>query len=139
MPETVIYEDKISHAETALVESGNLWLSARDTQLASGWELKPQGLCKGERCVPIPPGRDKEFVRTGGMINLSALAQQLGAPVVHDDEYATWLFGEAAEAQRSRLLSLEAPDFTLPDLDGKLHSLSDFFGRKILLLSWASW
>ena len=26
-----------------------------------------------------------------------------------------------------------------PDLDGKLHSLSDYRGLKVLLLSWASW
>jgi len=39
----------------------------------------------------------------------------------------------------NRLRSLEAPDFTLPDLDGKLHSLSDYRGKKVLLMSWASW
>jgi peroxiredoxin len=37
------------------------------------------------------------------------------------------------------LQSLEAPDFTLPDLDGKTYSLSQFRGKKVLLLSWASW
>jgi peroxiredoxin Q/BCP len=33
---------------------------------------------------------------------------------------------------------VEAPDFTLPDLDGNLHSLSDYRGRKVVLLTWAS-
>jgi len=33
----------------------------------------------------------------------------------------------------------EAPDFTLPDLDGKLHSLSDHRGKKVLLIAYASW
>jgi peroxiredoxin len=37
------------------------------------------------------------------------------------------------------LSSLAAPDFTLPDMNGKLHSLSDFRGKKVLLLTWASW
>ncbi|MGI9659669.1 MAG: peroxiredoxin family protein [Gaiellaceae bacterium] len=32
-----------------------------------------------------------------------------------------------------------APDFALPDLDGVEHRLSDFRGRKVILLSWASW
>jgi peroxiredoxin len=36
-------------------------------------------------------------------------------------------------------MTLEAPDFTLPDIDGKQHSLSDYRGKKVLLLSWASW
>ena len=32
-----------------------------------------------------------------------------------------------------------APDFALPDLDGNTVQLSDFKGKKIMLLSWASW
>jgi peroxiredoxin len=32
-----------------------------------------------------------------------------------------------------------APDFTLPDLEGRLHSLRDYRGRKVFLCSWASW
>jgi hypothetical protein len=34
--------------------------------------------------------------------------------------------------------SVEAPDFTLPDLDGRMHSLSDYRGRKVVLFTWAS-
>jgi peroxiredoxin len=37
------------------------------------------------------------------------------------------------------MTSLEAPDFTLPDLEGALHSLSDHRGKKRLLIAWASW
>jgi len=37
------------------------------------------------------------------------------------------------------LSSLKAPDFTLPDMNGKARSLSDFRGKKVLLLTWASW
>ena len=37
------------------------------------------------------------------------------------------------------LTSLDAPDFSLPDLDGKMHSLSEHRGKKVLLVSWASW
>jgi peroxiredoxin len=34
---------------------------------------------------------------------------------------------------------MEAPDFTLPDLRGRLHSLRDQRGKKTLLIAWASW
>ena len=44
------------------------------------------------------------------------------------------LFGSSAPSVGSM-----APDFTLPDLDGKLHSLSDYRGKKVVLMSWASW
>ena len=35
--------------------------------------------------------------------------------------------------------SLAAPDFTLPDLAARLHSLSRFKRKKVLLVAWASW
>jgi peroxiredoxin len=37
------------------------------------------------------------------------------------------------------LSSLQAPDFKLPDINGKPHSLSDFRGKKVFLVTWASW
>ena len=34
---------------------------------------------------------------------------------------------------------LDIPDFSLPDRDGKMHKLSDFRGKKVLVITWASW
>ncbi len=34
---------------------------------------------------------------------------------------------------------MPAPDFTLPDLDGKMVSLADFKGQVVLLNIWATW
>ena len=56
-----------------------VWLSAEDLKRVSGWEFKPQGFCKGEVCVPVPPARASEFV-AGGRYNLAALASLLGQP-----------------------------------------------------------
>jgi hypothetical protein len=70
---------------------------------------------------------------------LAKKAEGAGRPVAVDlDERAAYL-GISAAARAKALASLEAPDFTLPDLDGRLHSLSAHRGKKILLVAYASW
>jgi hypothetical protein len=140
MSVTIIYGDRPVSVASATAEGNNVWLSLDALRATTGWELKPQGVCRGEVCVPIPAGRDADFVGADGtQFNLATLARQLNQPAVHDDAHAVWLFGEAASAHNNALQSLQAPDFTLPDLEGTWQSLSDYRGRKILLVSWASW
>ena len=50
-----------------------LWLSREEAATATGWALQPEGLCRGNVCVPVPPGREAEFVADGN-INLAATA-----------------------------------------------------------------
>lgn len=134
----IIYGERVTAGVDKDAVGGGLWLSGDDFKRVSGWEFKPQGFCKGDVCVPVPDARKHEFA-AGGRYNLAALANLLGQPVVTDEEHQAWCFGEAAAERKRMLTSLDAPDFTLPDLDGKMHSLSDYRGRKVLLLSWASW
>lgn len=118
--------------------SDELWLDAASLQKATGWHLRPEGLCQGPICVPVPPAARDSLV-DGETVNVSALWERLGRPVLRDASASTWMLGEAAEDRGQRLASLEAPDFTLPDIEGKLHSLSDFRGKKVFLATWASW
>ena len=103
---------------------------------ALGWELKPQGLCKDERCVPVPP--TTRLVRQGG-IDLATLATLLGRPLALDVTEGAACLGAAADDRARQLRSLDAPEFTLPDLDGRPHALSDFRGKKTFLVAFASW
>jgi hypothetical protein len=135
---------------TVLTESGEwavpsaetsgeaLWLPTREAEAATGYVAKPEGLCKGEVCIPVPPGRHQEFV-DGSRVNVAALWQHLGQPIVKSDRGHVWVLGESARDRAAALASLEAPDFTLPDPTGRLHSLSDYRGKKVLLVTWASW
>jgi hypothetical protein len=85
------------------------------------------------------PVRDRaRLVRDDG-VALDELARATGQPYAADADEGVAVLGESAAARGARLASLEAPDFTLPDLAGKLHSLSQHRGRKVLLVTWASW
>jgi hypothetical protein len=115
-----------------------LWCSANDALQATGWTAKPEGLCKGEVCVPLPAGRERELV-DGGRINLAALWRHLGQPAVRSERGHVWVLSESAQERKAALASLEAPDFALPDPSGRMHRLSDYRGKKVFLVTWASW
>src|SRR6202046_5799921 len=134
----IIYGERANTGVEADAAGGGLWLKGAALTRVSGGEYKPQGFCKGEVCVPVPDARKGEFV-AHERYNLAALANLLGQPVVSDAEHTQWCFGEAAAERKRMLTSLDAPDFSLPDLDGKIHSLSEYRGQKVLLVSWASW
>lgn len=135
---TILTGEQTHRSAGARAERDSLWLKASEAATATGWTLKPEGFCKGEVCVPVPPARTAEFVH-GGDVNVAALWRHLGAPVVHDDAGSAWVLGTSAEDRASQLKSLEAPDFTLPDLAGRQHALSAYRGKKVLVVSWASW
>ena len=134
----IIYGERVTEGVDADAKGGGLWMKAADLERVSGWAHKPEGFCKGDVCVPVPAARKDEFVRVESY-NLAALADLLGQPMVADAENRAYCFGEASAERRRILTSLDAPDFTLPDLDGRMHSLSQYRGKKVFLVSWASW
>ena len=133
---TILYKDEPPFETDALAEDDALWVAVPELERRTGWELKPEGVCRGDVCVPIPAGREDELVRDR-RLDLAAFARLLGDAVVREGD--VWVVGESARARAAALQSLEAPDFTLPDLAGRPHALSDYRGHKVLLVSWASW
>jgi hypothetical protein len=85
-------------------------------------------------CVPTPLGEADKFVKDDA-INVSVFWELMSRPVVRSEAANVWLLGEGANLRNDALVSLEAPDFTLPDFDGNLHSLSDFRGKRVLLIT----
>ena len=115
--------------EVSVAATNGLWLSAADAERATGWTLKPEGICRDDVCVPMQV-RD-------GRVDVAAFWQLLDRPVVRAGD--TWVLGAGAEQRNAALAGLMAPDFTLPDLAGVPHTLSMLRGKKVFLCTWASW
>lgn len=136
MTTTILYDDRATDVSGAHVAQGHLWLSPAELTAATGWKLEEAGLCQGDACVRTQP----EWIDAAGRIDLSAFAGWLDQPVLREtDGGDIWAFGPSASSRKSQLFSLEAPEFTLPDLDGRMHSLSDYRGRKVFMYSWGSY
>jgi len=142
----VIYDNLVTEVgsppSTAPTNNDDLWITLADLKRATRFELKPQGVCRDELCFPVPEGRRSAFLTQLGAVtwfNLSEFARLVRQPAAYDGEQAVWYFGPRPEEQNAFLTSLVSPDFTLPDTNGRQRSLSEFRGKKVLLLTWASW
>lgn len=106
-----------------------------DFEAATGWRVEEQGLCRGDLCMPVATAD----VLDGGRVDIAAVAAATGRPWVVEPAAHAGVLGEAAVTRSSALTSLHAPEFALPDLDGRVHRLSQYRGRKVLLAAYASW
>ena len=109
-----------------------LEITPDELERQTGWELKPEGLCKHERCVPLPAGS-----ATDGVVDVAAVAERLGMPLVHDDRHGVWALGP--ESSDHVLASAELPPIVLADVDGRPFDLASLRGEKVLIAAWASW
>jgi hypothetical protein len=100
-------------------------IGADEFRDGTGWEIKPQGACQGEVCVPLPEG-----------FAVTSAAERLGMALVHDDEHALWALGPATIGGRA-LVTAQAPDLTLPDVDGNPFRLRSLRGQKVVVVAWA--
>jgi hypothetical protein len=138
----VLANDSVTTLTESLDDPNALWITSDDLKAATGFDLKPEGACLGDLCVPIQQDTDSELYKSDGgksWVNASALAAKLNQPVVIDSEEGVWSFGAAPSERASTLESAIAPDFEIADRDGKIIRMKDFRGKKVLLYTWASW
>lgn len=103
----------------------SLTIDAEAFHDGTGWQIKPEGACKGEMCVPLPDGFD-----------LESTADRLGMAIVPDESAGLWAVGPESLTGRA-LVSATAPELALPDLDGDEFRLSSLRGKKVVLVAWA--
>jgi hypothetical protein len=80
------------------------WLAAADVARATGFSLKPEGLCRGDLCVPLP----KDTVRDG-RIDIAAFWRRLDAPIVADTSGEVLSLGTGAEDHNAPRHRRQAP------------------------------
>ena len=139
---TVLYNERVVELEQTLPDATDLWVKPEDLTRVNDFVLKPEGACLDELCVPVLQDRDSAmFITRRGQawFNVTELADKLQQAYVTDYNDGIWSFGTMPVTRQSFLRGAEAPDFELMDRDGELVRLSDFRGKKVLLLTWASW
>ena len=126
---TVITDDGTREVEGAHVSRAEL------LEL-TGWDLKPEGLCKGDVCVPT---RGRPEAEVDGVVNLAVVADLLGQPFVLDEEKAVAVLGTSVATRSQQLSEANIHDLVLRDFDGKEISWSSIGRKKKVFVAWASW
>jgi len=111
----------------------SLRTTAEEFAEATGWEAKPEGMCRGEVCVPAPGA-----LIDGDTVDVAVAAQRLGMPLVHDDKHRVWALGPATLSGRA-LATAAAADPEAIDRQGRPFRLSSLRGRKIVMVAWSTY
>jgi hypothetical protein len=135
MPSATIISDDVRRVEVT-ASDGRLLVAPERLVDALGWELKPEGLCQEDVCVPV---RDRASLFVGNDVDLAGVAGALGRAAVVDTVAGIAAVAMDAGGRRQALDSLRAPTFALDDLDGHPRRLEEWRGRKKLLVAFASW
>ena len=134
MQATIVTDE--ARAVAAEVDGERLLLDPAVLPDTMGWDWKPEGLCRGNVCVPV---RDRERLLAGDRLDVGAVATALGRLAVVDAGAGIAAIALPKESRRQALHDHRASDFTLPDLDGAAHDLDEWRGSKKLLVAFASW
>jgi hypothetical protein len=132
---TIINETRATDV-VATVIGDRVLLAPDAVETAIGWALKPEGFCRGDVCVPV---RENPAAVVDGNVDLAAFAELIGRPLALDLAERAAAMAAAPADRGAMLTTLLAPEFTLPDLEGRMHSLSAHRGKKVFLAVWASW
>jgi hypothetical protein len=137
---TVLARENTFVIERALVGEGELLVPVENVEAITGFKIKPEGMCVDDLCIPIPADSGWLTDHAGAKyFNLTKFADKVDQVYAVDAENSVWSFTAVPRAQTAPLMAGQAPDFALPDRTGKTVRLSDFRGKKVLIITWASW
>ena len=134
---TVLYQGKtITLSEVGKGEG--LLVRPQDLPRINGFEVKPQGACYNDLCIPL---NESVLVKRSGKtwLDLTAFADLLGQPYVADTEAKVWSFAEIPAKRENMMRGAMAPDFEVTDRKGNQVTRADLKGKKALIVTWSSW
>ena len=136
---TILANEKTHKIANALVDGTELLIPTDKVQEVTGFEVKTEGMCAGAICY-FPAEADWKVKRDGtNYFNLTRFAKKMNQVYAVDVENNVWSFTPVPHPHTAPLVTGVAPDFALPDRNGKIVHLSDFRGKKVVLVTWASW
>jgi peroxiredoxin len=139
---TVIQSGTVTTLSKSLPDANDLWVVAEDIPKINGFVLKPEGMCRDDICIPLRQDEDSDLLlsRSGQKwLSLTQFARNLQQAYARDLATDTWSFGEIPLTRDRFLHAAMAPDFEMKDRNGKSVRLADFRGKKVMLVTWASW
>src|ERR1700704_1539599 len=86
-PATVLFGDRAVSLDKTRALAGDLWVRAADLPKINEFELKPQGACRADICIPVAKN-----LKQGEFFNLTGFAKKIGETVVADS--GVWSLGE---------------------------------------------
>ena len=113
-----------------------LQLTKQQFARATGWELKPEGLCRADVCV-VTHGHPE--VRVGDRVDLRVAVELLNRPLAVDDVTGDAALGESAAARADDYQHRTLDDLVLHDLEGNRFEWKAIGRKKKVLVTWASW
>jgi hypothetical protein len=120
----------------AVVRDGTMRVGPDVLPGAIGWELKPEGLCRGDVCIPT---RSRPELVVDGRVDLAVVADLMARPFVVEAAAGVAVLGESATARAEQLAARHVDDFELPDAFGAPFRWSSLGRKKKVLVAWASW
>jgi len=136
---TVLYAGKVIEIDRA-VASESLWVTPEDLARINGFELKPEGACFEALCFPL--GSGSKLLKEEGdqqWFDLVGFAEWLEQPYVADVENRVWSFGEVPAKREGMMANAMAPEFEVLDRQSNVVRMSDYKGKKALIITWSSW
>lgn len=137
MPATIGTLIRLASPEIAQENTGmllqSLEIPVADFEKGTGWQIRPEGACKGDICIPLP---DDALSSDGRQLDISTVSETMQMPIAEETSMGWYALGPASTGGRA-LATAKAPDLSLPDLDGNEFRLSSLLGKKIVVYAWA--